>query len=163
MAAEKELARKAKLYINTGDHLTIESRTVVSGTGAVWTQIENITDLNPTRGERNEDTSDYDDAGEDSDLVTSRNLQLAVTYNYRADPADGSRPVGQAALEALTDEIGSAAVGQFKWVPSPNSPVRIFNANVGASNGPGGATNAIGKVSHTIRKTGQFYKGVEPA
>jgi hypothetical protein len=103
MALEQQLARYAELYINTGTKYTINSRTSVSGTGATWTPIEHITSLAVSRTEQSQDTSDFDDAGEDSSLITSRGKTYAVAHRYFADQGDGSRPPGQEAVEELTE------------------------------------------------------------
>ena len=161
MAKTQSLARQQKLYINTGTKYTIASRTSVTGTGATWTSLEHLINCSPTRTEQTQDTSDFDDAGEDSSLITSRGQTFAVTYRFFADQGDGSRPTGQAAFEALADLNGDDGVGQFKYVAFPGGPVRIFNAHVSGASGPGGGVQDIGTIAATLTKNGQFYKGVD--
>jgi hypothetical protein len=165
MAIGITLARTAKLYIATGDPLVIVDRTT-EPTGlmadADFIPIEHITSLGPTRTEATRDTTDFDDAGEDSSVIVSRGQTFALSYNYYADPATGARPPGQEALEALADEIGAAGIGQFMYEPYTGGDVRIFNAHVSGASGPGGGTNEVGTVSATLTKTGQFYVGTTP-
>jgi hypothetical protein len=166
MPYEIQLTQFATLHVNTGEKLIIVDRdTIDDDAGAlvpVWTQVEHVINLVPSRSEQTQDTSDYDDAGEDSSLVSGRGKTFAVGHNFYADPADQSRPLGQLTVENLADNIGATSLGQFMYRPYPDADVEIFNAHVTGLSGPGGAAKEIGKVNYTLTKSGQFYKGPEP-
>lgn len=169
MALEQTLARYSELLINTGDRYTIvDAETIsppTSPEAAVWTKISELTNLGPSRSKGTADSSSYDNAGWDDHIVTNRGMSLAVTYNMLVDdsnPLDVLRDAGQQELEALTYEIGAAAVGQFMWRILNTDEVIVFNATADL-NGPGGATNALGEISSTLQVKGVPYRGEEPA
>jgi hypothetical protein len=161
MAVSNRLAREGKLYILTSGTVTINSASSVTEASAVWTQIEHPKNVQPQRAKTTAPTTSYDDAGNASHVVTERALTVALTYNYRGDTSDGSRPTGQAAIEAIADEYGDSAVGYFKYKPFTNADVYIFAGTVDL-NGPGGDVNAIGEISMTVEATGIVFSGNEP-
>lgn len=156
------LARNSELYVNTGVFLTaITASSITEGASApTWTRIENLTALNPQRSKTKADAGDFDNGGNDAHVVTSRGLTLGATYKFMVDSDDDSRPAGQEALEELTDEIGTGAIGQFKWVIVGSPVIRIFEATADMA-GPGGGVGDLGSVTFNLESTGAVYKGTE--
>lgn len=167
---DQTLARMSELLINTGDWYTITATDTIgvpnSGNAevAVWTKIAEITTLSPDTSKGTGDTSSYDNAGWDDHLVTNRGMTLSYGYNFITDDDDPQsvlEDAGQAALEALSLEIGQAAVGQFMWRVLNTNRVYIFNATANRS-GPGGGVNDIADVTGTLEVKGVPYTGAEP-
>lgn len=161
MAVANKLAREGKLYVRTAGTVEITDANTKTETGVTWTRVEHAKNIQPQRGRTTADATSYDDAGNDAHVVTSRGFQLSTTYNLRGDSADGSRPLGQATLESLAEEIGEGALEFFKYVPFENADVYVFEGSVELGTVGGGAVNALAEVSATITASGVVYKGAE--
>lgn len=168
MSASKRLARLSELYINTGDPYTIVGLDTItpptSPDAAVWTKVSNIKSLDPSIGRRSVDTEDFDNAGWEDHEVTGRSLSLRGTYNKVADvdATPNTFNAGQAALEALALEMGTAAVGQFKLVVLGTDVCYVFEASVEMGDAGGGGLNDLGEIGFTLQGKGVPYKGEEP-
>lgn len=117
-AEEKVLARDWKLEILTAPD--------------TYTEIKNLKSFKFGGKKKDADTTDFDSDGKEEHLVSSRSRTLTVEANYMEDVGDGSRDVGQQAVETLADAVGSASVTGFR-LTSPGGTVRTFNASAEVS------------------------------
>jgi hypothetical protein len=82
------------------------------------------------------DTSDkqadsrvFEDHGAEAHLVTGRGKTMKLTGKYQEEESGEGQDPGQAAIEALSNQIGLAAIFTF-MVISPGGKERSFKASV---------------------------------
>lgn len=127
-AVGKVLMRQWTVSINTGTVLV-----------PVWTEVAGIDNVSPSRSKSNADTGDFASDGWDEHLPAGRGRSLTASGHYKEDPDTGARDAGQAACEALADEIGTDGIGQFRF-ESPGGNGFTCNASADIT-GPGGGKN----------------------
>jgi hypothetical protein len=123
-APTKVLSRDFKIYANTGTE------------GApTWTQVKGLGDdgiaISPSSSDV--DFADADDAGWEKPVIIKRGYSVALKGD-RLEAADGTRDPGQAAVEAMQDQMGLAGLLQFKIASPATTPeTLIFKASVEAT------------------------------
>lgn len=127
-AVQKVLMRQWTVSINTG-----------SVAVPVWTEIGGIDNVAPSRTKSNADTGDFSSEGWEEHLPAGRGRSLTASGHYKEDPATGARDAGQAACEALAEQIGTDGIGQFRF-ESPGGNGFTCNASADIT-GPGGGKN----------------------
>lgn len=138
---QKTLIRQWTVSINTGTLLV-----------PVWTEVAGIDNVAPTRSKANADTGDFSSGGWDEHLPAGRGRSLTCSGHYKEDPATGARDAGQAACEALADEIGPDGVGQFRFEsPGGNGFTCKASADI---TGPGGGKNDAASWGVVVDMTG---------
>lgn len=130
MAVTKVLARGWTFFINTGTYAV-----------PVWTQIHGINSFSPSPEKNDADTTDFDDAGSLSHLPVSRGRAFTLEGFYKVDVSNGDRDEGQAAVEALSDSMGVAGIGNFKFV-APDASIDLFSGSVNVTPPGGGSDDA---------------------
>lgn len=118
MAIVKVLADDFDLAFNTGDTAT-----------PVWTAIGGITSFSISTTKNDIDTRDFDSGGWLEHIVGSRGKSFTIEGSREEDPDTGDRDAGQEAVEALGDEMGADAIGQFQ-ITSPGGTTYTFDCSV---------------------------------
>lgn len=129
MANEKVDARDWVIAINTG--------TVAV---PVWAAVGGINELTIGSSAEKTDTGDFDSAGRSEHNVMERGGSIGLKGFFLEDPADGTRDVGQAAVEAAAALVGTASLDQYKFT-SPGGTGKIAMASVEMDD-VGGGRNA---------------------
>jgi hypothetical protein len=107
---------------------------------STWTAVGGITDMTPSPSDVNADTGDYDSEGLAEHMVMERGRAFTLSGWRLEDVATGERDPGQAAIEALSEEIGPEANGHFR-ITSPGGLVDTFLASVSDVTAFGGGKN----------------------
>jgi hypothetical protein len=123
-APTKVLSRDFKIYANTGTEAV-----------PVWTQVKGLADdgiaISPSSSDV--DFSDADDAGWEKPVIIKRGYSVALKGD-RLEAPDGTRDPGQAAVEAMQDQMGLDGLLQFKIASPATTPeTLIFKASVEAT------------------------------
>ena len=129
MATEKVDARDWVTSINTGSIAV-----------PVWTAIGGIDEFGLAKSATKTDTGDFDSNGKSEHNVMERGGSIALKGFFLEDLATKARDAGQAAVETLAEAVGSASLGQFKFV-SPAATGKIAMASVELDD-VGGGKNA---------------------
>lgn len=128
---EKVLIRDFYLYINTGTDAV-----------PVWTQVCGLhPDLEWSDSPTKADTTDQDANGVKTHVVASHDYSASVKGKRLEDPNDGSRDVGQEAVETVANVIGSASVVGFK-IATPGAATIVFKASAAVKPFGGGMDDA---------------------
>ena len=134
-------ANEFKLAVNTGTSAV-----------PVWTPVAGITTMTPAPSKREADTTTFDTAGWDRSTVVSRGLTISAS-GYAMYDADGIKDPGQVACEALSQEIGVAARGEFR-VALPSGKFLRLTGDVTVTEF-GGGTNDVASWSVEIKVSAQ--------
>ena len=123
-APTKVLSRDFKISANTGTEAV-----------PAWTQIKGLADdgiaISPSSSDV--DFADADDAGWEKPVIIKRGYSVALKGD-RLEAPDGTRDPGQAAVEAMQDQMGIAGLLQFKIASPATTPATlIFKASVEAT------------------------------
>lgn len=116
----KVLSRDFEIAINTGTDAV-----------PVWSKIMGLANdgitITPSVGDA--DFSDANDGGWEKTLPISRGWAVGLKGDRMEDPTDGTRDVGQAAVEAAMGEMGPDALRKYKLSsPATTAEVRYFYA-----------------------------------
>lgn len=84
-------------------------------------------------------TTIFANQGQESHVVASRTKSIKLSGLYFEDPSTGVRDAGQAAVEALAEQMGDASVGSFT-ITSPGGHIGTFTATA-IMDAPGGGGN----------------------
>ena len=128
MAYDTIPAHNFKIQVNTGTAAT-----------PVWTPVLGINTITPAPSKREADTTTFDTAGWDRSTVVSRGLTITASGHAMYDE-DGAKDPGQMACEALSQETGSAARGEFRILTPGDKAVR-FTGDVTVTEFGGGAAD----------------------
>lgn len=109
------------------DDFTLEVNTGTSGS-PTWTAIGGVRSFNISQTKNDIDTRDFDSGGWLEHIVGSRGKSFSISGAREEDEGDGSRDPGQAKCEELGDELGAAAIGQFR-ITSPGGTTYTFDAS----------------------------------
>lgn len=145
--ARKFLARDLLIEVNTG--------TVAV---PVWTQVEGLTSLTHSPSTERADGSSFDSGGRAEHMVTQRGDAWTIEAQAKVDPADGSQPVGQAAIEASAEKVGLEAELLYRLtIPGTGAVVREFTATAEVTL-PGGGVNDLASWGAALEVTGAVTK-----
>jgi hypothetical protein len=117
MADEQVLMQDTDVHINTG---TVGV--------PVWTQVHGVTGVTHAPSTNRVDTKNFDSGGRETHKVTRRGDTFTISAQRLEDVDDGSRDAGQEAVEAIAQEVGTAAEAQFK-LTSPGGNTLTFMAS----------------------------------
>lgn len=131
---DKVLSRDFQISINTGSEAT-----------PAWTKIGGLDEdgISESRSDRTVDFMDASDEGAARPRVIGRSYTYTLKGCRLEAADDGTRDPGQAAVEALQDQVGAANLAQFK-IESPaaaSGEAVSFAAAVSAA-GLGGSDKA---------------------
>ena len=120
----KVLSRDFKISVNTGSEAV-----------PAWTQIMGLGDdgiaISPSSSDV--DFSDASDGGWEKPVIIRRGYSVALKGD-RMEATDGTRDPGQAAVEAVQDEMGLPGLLQFKIASPATTPETLtFKASVEAT------------------------------
>jgi len=132
MAEEKVIMLDFVINVNTGTDLSPD-----------WTKIGGRKDLMPNIATTKVDLSDCDSGGWADERIVGHSGSFTVTANRLEDPDDGSRDPGQAAVEAVMFETGTAAILGFQII-TPGGEEWTFKASVECQPFGGGSADGAG-------------------
>jgi hypothetical protein len=121
---DKVLSRDFKISVNTGTEAV-----------PAWTQIMGLGDDGITISPSSSDVDfgDANDAGWEKPVIIKRGYTVALKGD-RLEAADGTRDPGQAAVEAVQEEMGLDGLLQYKIASPATTPeTLIFKASVEAT------------------------------
>ena len=144
MAKHRGLARDYKLEVNTADETT-----------PVWVNVAGLQEITLNITDDTADGTDLDDGGWSGQLITGRGWNISATGIETSDDAGGTltRDAGQAYLEGLSTEVGSAAVAHIRRVHRTTGAGYEGYAAVSLPT-RGGNRTAINPFSPTLTGTG---------
>lgn len=96
---------------------------------STWTVIDGVDTVVPTPNSKDADTTMFSNAGWTSSMVVSRGLEVKVSGKAVWDKDTNEKDPGQAAVELLALELGSAAEGVFR-IALPGDKAIEFTADV---------------------------------
>jgi hypothetical protein len=102
-----------------------------------WVPIKGINSFSPSPEANTADTTDFDSAGWNENMVASRGLSVSLEGLYLEDVANGDQDEGQEHVEYLGTLIGPASVGKFRMT-SPGGRTKVFFATANVTSGGGG-------------------------
>ncbi len=95
--------------------------------GAVYVPINGLTEISFSPGVREADITTKDSGDYDEHLIARRTMEVTLK-GFRLESSVGDVDPGQAAVEALAEEVDTASIGQFK-LTSPGGTEREFYAS----------------------------------
>lgn len=128
-AATKILSRGFKFEINTGTDLS-----------PVWVAIGGINTFSFDPSKADVDTTDFDSNGRNEHLVASRTAAMTLGGFRKEDLTDGTRDLGQAAVEEAAEEIGPDSLTGFRFYNETSLKGKQFKASYNVT-GPGGGND----------------------
>ena len=141
--AKKWLIQDSSVLINTG--------TVAV---PVWTEVEGINNVTLDPSVSDTDLTDFNSGGFTERYPVRRDATVNVTGYHMEDIADGARPVGQAAVEAVRSLLGSAAIKQFR-VLAPSAKGFMVPGYVNVT-GPSGGVDDGASWGFVVTSAGQM-------
>ena len=116
-----------------------------------WTAIAGIKSHSLSPSVKDVDTTTFETAGWTRSTVVSRGLEVKLSGFAWYNPTDGSKDPGQAAVEALGVELGTAAEGDFRiTLPGVNKALE-FSAAVADVQQFSGDTEDVSKWEATLK------------
>lgn len=122
-------------------------------TGGQYVQVKGLTEKFLKVGKQDADITTDLDLVYDNHLVARRNAELSVK-GHRLEDDNGDADTGQAAVEALAEEVGASSIGKFK-LTFPSTATRIFNASA-AMDSLGGANDDGTDWGCTLKQAGDL-------
>jgi len=139
MAVTKFLARDLAIDIFISDSGT-DSGTPASG-DSDWTPIGGLATLTHAPSATEADTTTFDSDGHGEHMTAQRTEQWTLAGFTLEDVTSGTRNAGQAAVEALAQEVGLDSLGWFK-ITSPGGNTIEFQASATVTLADGGHNDA---------------------
>jgi hypothetical protein len=130
-AATKILARGFKFEINTGTDAV-----------PVWVAIGGVNTFSFDSSKADADTTDFDSNGRNEHMVASRTFSMTLGGHRKEDLSDGTRDLGQEAVEAAADDIGPDSLHGFRFYNETSLKGKQFKASVNVT-GPGGGNDDV--------------------
>lgn len=109
------------------------------GSGVDAKSVKGLNNLGFSSSDTKSDTTVAEDLradGHERHLVMKRSKTITLAGKYLVDPDDGTRDEGQAAVEALGEEIGLDSIGDFE-ITNPAGKKATFKASVTMGDGGG--------------------------
>lgn len=118
-----------------------------------WLQVEGLTEWesDPSEGEEEADTTDFNSNGEAESLPMQRGESLTLTG--QRDMTAGAQAPGQARVEELAKLKLYEGVTSFRWRHSTETSWRLWDAWVSLGS-RGGGNNDMTSFECTVRRTG---------
>ena len=95
-----------------------------------WVEVKGRTLMRLGFSAKEIDTTTQDDGGHETHVISRRGKSVAWEGQYMIDPTAGTRDPGQAAVEALGNQIGDASIGHFQIKGPNNAVIKTFLASV---------------------------------
>lgn len=118
----------------------------------VYAEIGGLNNISHSDASVDADTTGFDSEGREESMVAQRGESWTLGGFKQLDIATGDEDAGQAAVEALAQEIGPASVGHFMIV-YPDGSTEDFDATAKHTK-PGGGNNDPANWSVVVKVTG---------
>ncbi len=141
MAVDKTLARGWNFEVRHAD-------------GIQWVEIKGINSFSMAGSKEDTDTTDFDSQGRTEHLVAARSANMTLEGFYLIDESNGTRDPGQARVEVLADNIGTASIAEYRFT-GPSGAITVFRASVEVE-GPGGGNNDAASWQARLMMAGDY-------
>ncbi|WP_370422735.1 phage tail tube protein [Streptomyces sp. QH1-20] len=134
---------------------------VAEADGTTWTAVAGLTSATPNQSENEEvaDTTTFDSAGNYEQEVVQRGATLELEGFTLKDPATGRQDPGQARVEQLATQVGSASIGRLRFRHPMDTQWKVWNATFTLGEQGGGNND---KVSWNVAITRSGASGSAP-
>lgn len=101
---------------------------IAVGATPSWTDIGGINSFTKSRDSKDVDTTDFASQGEYEGQIMQRGKTLKLEGFRLIDPDTGTLDPGQAAVEALADQVSKASLGQIRFCAPGDTEYEVWTA-----------------------------------
>lgn len=118
---------------------------VAEANGTTWTPVGGLTSAvpNPSENEEVADTTTFDSRGYYEQEVIQRGATLELEGFLLKDSSTGALDPGQARIETLATEVGSASVGKLRFRHPMDTQWKVWNATFTLGEQGGGNNDKV--------------------